>query len=78
MKSLDTIKKKEDSTKDQKDVFKEIIQNINSKDFNLNDYKTFNNVMAKKKSDQLEKRVEKNIDYSTGGLQVFKKKETKK
>jgi hypothetical protein len=51
-------------------LFSEIIENLNTKDFNLENYSDIKNVLYKKKEDRANKS-NKQIDYSKGGLQTF-------
>ena len=63
------IKKK---PKDDKNIyFDEIIQNIGNTDFNIDNYSNLNSLINKKQDDKNKNKIDKNIDYSIGGLQTF-------
>ena len=62
------IKKKLDE--DNNSYFDEIITNIGN-DFDMNNYSHLNTIINKKQDDKNKKRIDKNIDYSVGGLQTF-------
>jgi len=63
--------RKQDQNKfKNENLFSEIIDNLNTKDFNLENYSEIRNVLYKKKEDKANKKnIE--IDYSKGGLQTF-------
>jgi pSer/pThr/pTyr-binding forkhead associated (FHA) protein len=63
------IKKK---TKEEgNSYFNEIINNIGKTEFDIGNYSSLNSLINKKQDDKNKKKIDKNIDYSVGGLQTF-------
>jgi pSer/pThr/pTyr-binding forkhead associated (FHA) protein len=51
--------------------FNEIINNIGKTEFDIGNYSNLNSIINKKQDDKNKKKIDKNIDYSVGGLQTF-------
>jgi hypothetical protein len=64
------IKRKQQVNVKSENLFGEIIENLNRKEFSLENYSEIRNVFNKKKEERLGKQ-NLEIDYSKGGLQTF-------